>query len=153
MKRIATIIALLLLAVGASAQISNVENKMTSWKIASARAGMITLKCSETPGDKFPTFYLVINSSNQFDDPLILYLGYGEESATRTLEDLAQLAKSIGKGQRLSFTTTTPGRLHEYNVTRGGKNVLIFQEEMMAGIASVTAYELRMLRDAMPIRM
>lgn len=109
MKRFLLIIAMMLLSLGASAQISNVTTIHT---IAKFRAGKCALK------EQDDVYYLTLKSTNRYDNAIIVYLGSGKDSAVQTLKDLLDLHKSMDKRDYATFTINIEKQRFIYSVCK-----------------------------------
>ena len=137
MKRFALIIAMMFLALGASAQITNVNTKGAIKTIASFRMGMCHLKCD---GD---VYYLGLISTNKYDDPSLVYLGEGKESAIQTLTDLIELNSSMAKKESASFSINVKGREFKYHVIKYDKLNFSFINFETAGNVFLASTEMK----------
>lgn len=137
MKRLALIIAMMFLALGASAQISNVKTKEAIKDIASFRMGMCHLKCNDD------VYYLTLISTNKFDDSSIVYLGEGKESAIQTLTDLIELNQSLAKKESASFSITIKGKEFNYHVLKSDKLNFSFINFETAGSVFLASTEMK----------
>lgn len=114
MKRIAIIIALMFLAIGASAQISNVRTKAASETIVKFRSGFCSLK-HDVDRD---VYMLWLSSTNNYDSVPIVYIGQGKESALQTLKDLISLHSSMNKMDHTTFSIDIMGQKKDYSVMK-----------------------------------
>lgn len=132
MKRILLIIALAILPMVCHAQL-NVTRKVEKMeKLSSARLGLVSLN---RQGD---LFYIGLPTTNQYDDPFILYLGDGQESAMKTLEDLIGLHSTIEKGSPIVIKN---GK-HECTISKG-VGTLNLNQEGFAGYGELAKTELQ----------
>lgn len=106
---------MMFLALGASAQITNVSTRGAIKTIASFRMGMCHLNCD---GD---VYYLGLISTNKFEDSSLVYLGEGKESAIQTLTDLITLNQSMAKKESASFSINIKGKEYKYHVIKYDK--------------------------------
>lgn len=91
MKRLAFIIALLILPMVCNAQLKVLGESDQHDVLSSARMGVVSL-------DKFgDRYYICSVTTNRFDDQMMFYLGEGKESAMITLRDLIVLCSTIKK--------------------------------------------------------
>lgn len=102
-------------------------------KVSSSRMGMVSLN---RQGD---LFYIGMPTTNQFDDPIILYLGEGKESAVKTLEDLVALQGTIEKGSPVIIKNGS----HSCTISRGMGGTLAFDQEGHAGYGELAKAELQ----------
>lgn len=128
---------MMFLALGASAQISNVSTHEATKTIASFRMGLCHLRCD---GD---IYYLGLISTNKFDDPSIVYLGQGKESAIQTLTDLIELNSSMAKKESASFSINVKGKEHQYRVIKYDKLNFSFTNFETAGNVFLASTEMK----------
>lgn len=86
---IAIISAMILMPTMADAQIQK-TGKVTTKTLASVRMGFVSLRMLEPS-----TYYLAMQTTNQFDDPMLLKLGENKESAVQSLNDLIDILDSL----------------------------------------------------------
>lgn len=141
MKRIIAAIALVLLCLGAHAQINIVGVAHTD-KIMTFRSGFCGLYVND-----LDDYYVTLNTTNRFDDLFVLNIGRGWQSAVQTLADIDDLLRKIDKNDMVIFSVTTPNEIHEYTVYRYHKGVLAFHADGYAGIITLTNYELASMID------
>ena len=103
---------MMLLSLGASAQISNVTTYNAAKTIARFRAGLCALN------EREDVYYLTLISTNRYDDASIVYLGKGKDSAVQTLKDLLDLHKSMQRGDFATFTINVEMRMFKYSVSK-----------------------------------
>lgn len=139
MKKTLLLIIAMLLSLGASAQISNVKTHDAIRTIARFRSGLCSLNAD---GD---IYYLALNSTNRFDDPVLVYLGEGRDSAIQTLVDLQMLHKSMGKKSFAEFTIKVKGIEKVYKVMKADKNFFSFYDIGAAGSVYLSMKEVKPL--------
>ena len=89
MKKTLALLVALLISVGAMAQLN----------VTSAHDNTIEKLGQNLKYDSADsTYYIVLTSSNRFDDPMLLKLGKGKESAMATLKDLGGFIETAAKG-------------------------------------------------------
>ena len=59
--------------------------------LSSARMGIVRL---DRDGD---TYFMCLTTTNQYDDPFLVYIGEDKDSAVQTMKDIVSLFDSIGK--------------------------------------------------------
>lgn len=133
------IIVTILLSLGASAQISNVKTHDAIRTISRFRSGLCSLNAD---GE---TYYLTLNSTNRFDDPVIVYLGEGRDSAIQTLVDFQMLHKSMEKNSFAEFTIKAKGIERVYKVMKADKNMFSFYDIGAAGGVYLSMKEVKPL--------
>lgn len=141
MKRFILIIVLILSSLGASAQISNVKTSEAIKTITRFRYGFCSLN------DHKGVYYLGLNSSNQFDDPFLVYLGEGRESALRSLLDILDLFDGMKKGEFVEFTISVQGRDYKYRGKKSNKMSFTFYDTGLAGDVFISRGEIETLID------
>lgn len=139
MKKLLLAIAMMLLTIGASAQISNVKTQDAIKTISKFRAGVCSLN---QHGD---VFYLILKSTNKFDDSVIVYLGEGKDSAVQTLKDLQELHKSMEKGDFADFTINVMKKEIKYSVSKFDKFNFSFLDQGTAGSVFFATTEMKTL--------
>lgn len=93
MKKTLTLLALLLISMGAMAQLN----------ITSKRENTIERLTQELFFDTSDsTYYISLTTTNQFDDPMLFKLGKGKESALQTIDDLLAFMEQGEKGDVIS---------------------------------------------------
>lgn len=114
-----------------NAQLSVKSTKSDIEKIDSARAGLVRLmKHSDL-------YYITSPSSNQFDDPFIIYLGEGVESAILTTKDLISLFATLKK----DCVTIQNGK-EECRIYKG-MGTIDFHQDDYAGYCTLMKMELQ----------
>lgn len=139
MKRFLIIIAMMLLSLGASAQISNVTTYDAIHTIARFRAGLCSLNEDED------VYYLALISTNRYDDASIFYLGKGKDSAVKTLKDLLDLHKSMEKGGFATFTINVEMRKFKYSVSKFDMFNFSIHDNDIAGTIYLATSEIKNL--------
>ena len=139
MKRFLIIIAMMLLSLGASAQISNVTTHDGIHTIARFRAGLCTLNEQED------VYYLALISTNRYDDASIVYIGKGKDSAVQTLKDLLELHKSMEKGNFATFTINVEKRKFKYSVSKYDMFNFMIHDNDIAGTIYLATSEIKNL--------
>lgn len=130
---------MMFLTIGASAQISNVKTQDAIKTISKFRAGLCSLN---QHGD---VFYLILISTNKFDDSVIVYLGEGKDSALQTLRDLLELHKSMKKGDFADFTINVMKKEIKYSVSKTDKFKFSFHDQGTAGSVYFATTEMKTL--------
>lgn len=95
------VIALMTLMPMANAQIQKTGTFKTE-TIASVRMGFASLKHSDV-------YYLVLRTTNQFDDAMILFLGEDKDSAATSLKDLIDILDSL-EGNAMQYIDNGAGK-------------------------------------------
>lgn len=139
MKRFLIIIAMMLLSLGVSAQISNVTTYDGIHTIARFRAGLNSLNEDED------VYYLALISTNRYDDVSIFYLGKGKDSAVQTLKDLLDLHKSMEKGDFATFTINIEKRKIKYSVSKFDMFNFSIHDNDIAGTIYLATSEIKNL--------
>ena len=139
MKRFLIIIAMMLLSLGASAQISNVTTHDAIHTIARFRAGLNSLNEDED------VYYLALISTNRYDDVSIFYLGKGKDSAVQTLKDLLDLHKSMQRGDFATFTINVEKRKIKYSVSKFDMFNFMIHDNDIAGTIYLATSEIKNL--------
>lgn len=104
MKKALTLLALLLISMGAMAQLN----------VTSARENTIERLTQELSFDTSDsTYYIALTTSNQFDDPMLFKLGKGKESALQTIDDLLAFME---QGEKGDVITVENGFGKEYRI-------------------------------------
>lgn len=89
MKKTLTLLVALLISVGAMAQLN----------VTSAHENTIENLGQNLKYDSADSiYYIVLTTSNRFDDPMLFNLGKGKESAMATLKDLKGFIETSAKG-------------------------------------------------------
>lgn len=132
MKRILMIIALTILPMVCHAQLNVTKQVEKMEKISSSRSGLCRFM---RQGD---LFYISCPTTNHYDDPFILYVGEGLESAKQTLLDLVKLCGTIEKGAPIVITNGT----EECFVSKSAFNgSLDFKQDGYAASAAISKIE------------
>ena len=139
MKRFLIIIAMMLLSLGASAQISNVTTYDAIHTIARFRAGLCSLNEHED------VYYLALISTNRYDDASLFYLGKGKDSAVQTLKDLLDLHKSMQRGDFATFTINVEKRKIRYSVSKFDMFNFSIHDNDVAGTIYLATSEIKNL--------
>ena len=122
MKKILPILLACLIPLAATAQIT-VKGKMSYKTVKSIRMGYVKV----TQADD--RFYLVLKSTNDFEESLMVKLGTGAEQAAQTMDGIVQLFDAIDGG--VTTFSTPDGKSHD--VTRGSFGNMYFLVENTAG--------------------
>lgn len=131
MKRLAFIIALLILPMVCNAQLSVKGQGDKMEKISSTRMGACSLyKHGERYMISAPT-------SNRYDKTFVLYLGEDKESACLTLRDLILLCDNIEKDVPVYIDNGTK----TCSIHKGTMGTLAFFQDGFAGFASFSKME------------
>lgn len=129
MKRFA-LLAVAVLAVAfapcAPAQVS-VKEQYTSKTLKSIRMGYV--KVTQFSDGERSIFSLVLRSTNEFENPLSVYLGKTREQAAETMNGIVALFDTIDKG--VTVFSTPDGK--EQHVTRGLSGNMYFLPDHKAG--------------------
>ncbi len=139
MKRFLLIIAMMLLSLGASAQISNVTTYNGIHTIAKFRAGMCALK------EQDDVYYLTLKSTSRYDNAIIVYLGSGKDSAVQTLKDLLDLHKSMDKRDYATFTINIEKQRFIYSVCKYDMFNFTILDKDIAGTIYLATSEIKNL--------
>lgn len=117
MKKTLTLLALLLISMGAMAQLN----------VTSAHENTIEKLGQNLRYDTADsTYYIVLTSSNRFDYPMLFKLGKGKESAMETLKDLGDFIETAAKGDIINVDNGfgkqyTLGKYDKFNIMVMGK--------------------------------
>ena len=130
---------MMLLSLGASAQLSNVTTHDAIHTIARFRAGLNSLNEDED------VYYLALISTNRYDDISIFYLGKGKDSAVQTLKDLLDLHKSMEKGDFATFTINVEKRKIKYSVSKFDMFNFSIHDNDIAGTIYLATSEIKNL--------
>lgn len=120
----------------ANAQIK-VTSKVSTERLLSIRMGFIELKYNGS-------YYLMMSTTNRFDDPIILLLGKDKEEAMQTLQSLIDITTSIKKGDCVTIQNAS----EELQIYRYAKNTISIYSEGRAGSANTNKSELTRCLDA-----
>jgi putative component of toxin-antitoxin plasmid stabilization module len=93
MKKALTLLALLLISVGAMAQLNVTSQRENTIE-------KITQELFYNTSDS--AYYIALTTSNQFDDYMMFKLGKGKESALQTIDDLLAFMEQGEKGDVIS---------------------------------------------------
>ena len=126
----------MLMPMMAEAQIKITEKSNTQ-KLMTIRMGKINLFFDND-------YYLALETSNQFDDPMILPLGKDKKTAIETLENLIDIVASIKKGDAIKIESAYE---REFRIYRSAKNTISIHSDGYAGFAYTTKAELTRLLD------
>ena len=130
MKKTLALLALLIISVGAMAQLNvtaQIDN--TTEKLGQE----IWYNATDS------TYYLTLATTNQFDKPMLLKLGKGKQSATQTLKDLKSLISTLSKGDDVIIDN---GYGRQYTITKYDNKNLIITAEGYAGHRFIWAMKL-----------
>lgn len=130
---------MMFLTLGASAQISKVKTQDAVKTITKFRTGLCSLN------EHNDIYYLGLKSTNKFDDPVIVYLGEGQDSALQTLKDLLELHGSMEKGAFAEFTITIKGKDYDYKVSKYDRFNFTFNNFGTAGSVFFATTEMKTL--------
>lgn len=133
---IALIAALAFLPTIAEAQIS-VTSKSNNEKLLSIRMGFITLNYDGS-------YYLGMQTTNQFDNHMILPLGKTKEEAIKTVQALIDITTTIAKGDCITIESVygTKFRIYRY-----AKNTITIHADGYAGYSNTNKNELTRILD------
>ena len=130
MKKTLTLLALLLISMGAMAQLN----------VTSQRENTIVNIGQELRYDTADsTYYLVLATSNQFDDAMVFKLGKGKESAYQTLNDLKQFLATSQKGDAIDVDN---GFGEIYTIKKYNDKNLMFTAKGYAGYRFIWAMKM-----------
>lgn len=139
MKKYVFILAAILLAIPASAQL-NIKAKGSSKPIGSVRTGIINVFQTDS------LFYISLKTDNSFDEPGVFDLGKGKEAAFATIDDMIQLI-SEGETGEIYQVDGGHGRTVNLSVTKQlGVRILTFSFPGCAGQQSMSKGELEKVR-------
>lgn len=139
MKRILILLAVILAAVPATAQL-RVKAKAESKQIGTIRTGIIRI--SQDEGG----IYMAMTTDNQFDDPGIFNLGPDREGAAATIDDLLGILEE-GDTDAMLSVESSPGHTCFVSVTKQlGVKVVRFAFDNCAGTQSMSKGELEKAR-------
>lgn len=137
MKRIIIALIIILCPLIAPAQIT--VNKGASLKVeqlTSARMGMFRLcRIGED-------YYMIIPSTNPYEDGISVDLGVGKESALQTLRDLVSLYDTLKDGEFVTFSVDMGTHKPSFTVTRGLLGAMRFSQSYSAGVYETSKAEL-----------
>lgn len=133
-------LALALAFIDAGAQITVKSQREASTVITRFRSGVCSLR-----KDQDGLYYLVLVSSNRFDDPAIVFVGDSGESAAETLSGIADLIDSMKKGDSVKFDVMDT---FEYEVYKHNALSSSFSIKGYAGSIWITPNELRKCSEA-----
>lgn len=139
MKRVISIIVMMLISIGAFAQISSVKTQDSIKTITRFRGGHCSLNVQ---GD---IYYISLISTNRFDSPTFVYLGEGKDSAIQTLKDLQELHASMEKGDFADFSIKAMGKEFNYKVTKFDRFNFSFYDVGAAGSVYFATTEMKTL--------
>lgn len=124
-------------------QLYQIEKEPKSETILKLRGN--TVRLTKT-GSKY---FIVLPTSNRFDDPFIIMLGDGEESIS-TIDQMINWVDSLQNNE--SVTAMNVGRKLSINKRSGmGTSVLYLQMDGYAGIAGITKKELVKIREKLTV--
>ncbi len=139
LKKLLLTVLMLSVAFVASAQISNVKTRESSTVISKFRMGLCSLNVRED------LYYLGLISTNKLEDPVVVYLGVGKESALQTLKDLLDLHSTMSNGESTKFTINLNGLAEPYRVVKFDKFNFTFEDMNRAGNIYLAAAEIKTL--------
>ena len=140
MKRIFLLLTLLVMfPLLGNAQLNVKKQTSKIETIATARAGYFSLKVQDD------LYFIVTNTTNQFDDPFIILLGEGKESALQTLNDLVSLCGNIEDGSTIVIQN---GEM-DCTISNGLMGGISFRMDSHAGYASTSKAELNKMIKAL----
>lgn len=131
MKKLAVIIALIIVPMVCNAQLSVKGQGEKMEKIASTRMGACNLY---KHGD---VYFISVPTTNRFDSNFILYLGEDKESTCLTLRDLIVLCDTIEKDTPIYINNRTKS----CSIHKGSMGTLAFFQDGYAGFASFSKME------------
>lgn len=105
--------------------------------ILSIRLGFIDLNYDGS-------YYLAMETTNQFDDPLILPLGKSKQKAMETIESLINITTTIKKEDTITIMTLYG---EEFRIYKHGKNIISIDADYRAGYSNITKAELKRILD------
>lgn len=138
MKKIIMIVITMMMLIPsvANSQIK-VTGKVSTEKLLSIRMGFIELKYDGS-------YYLLMSTTNRFDDPIILLLGKDKEEAMQTLQSLIDITTSIQKGECITIENAA----EELRIYRQAKNTILIFTNGRAGNSNTNKAELTRCLDA-----
>lgn len=121
MKKTLTLLVMLLISVGAMAQLN-----VTSAHESPIENLSENLRYDSTDN----TYYIVLTSSNRFDDRMFLKLGKGKESAMATLKDLGGIIETAAMEDFINVDT---GFGEQYTLSKFDKSSIMVMGKGYAG--------------------
>lgn len=141
MRKFLLFMTFLSLCTVSNAQISEISTTAGSQRLGGFRSGVAAVMSRD--GE----IYLLLPSTNQFDDYFSFVLGKDKESALQTLDDLENLFASKNNGDYVSFQTCDGKYTYEafvgYTFGVGGLN---FEADWYAGEIGFSASEIPRVR-------
>ena len=123
-------------------QLYIIEKEPKSETILKLRGNTVRLTKTESK------YWVVLPTSNRFDDPFIILLGDGEEESVATIDQMINLIDNLQTDE--GVTAMNAGRELSINKRSGmGTSVLYLQMDGYAGIAGITGKELVKIRKKM----
>ena len=123
-------------------QLYIIEKEPKSETILKLRGNTVRLTKTESK------YWVVLPTSNRFDDPFIILLGDGEEESVATIDQMINLIDNLQNDE--GVTAMNAGRELSINKRSGmGTSVLYLQMDGYAGIAGITGKELVKIRKKM----
>lgn len=141
MRKLALIIVLLLVSLGASAQIKNVKITEKIETIARFR----TMTCSLC--HHLGLYYVSLTSTSSVDDSFLFVLGDTRESSVQTLVDLESLVNRMEEGETATFDIEVKGTDKGYKIYKNGKTSIWFSSDGYAGYMVYTISEMDLCID------
>ena len=138
-KLVFTTLIAVILTIPAFSQIKiqdETNNKTT--KIASVRAGNVSLQHSANLG-----YYIVLSTSNRFDDPVLLGLGKDKDAASLSIASFMNMYdKADEYTADISDAFQQKIDIRKWGAPRKGTLTFTVRETVQAGIASIHRIEM-----------
>ena len=135
-KLVIILIALLSFGAMANAQIQ-VTHKSSIQTLTSVRLGFISLMTNDGH------FYLSFQTSNQFDDSMIIKLGEDKKEAIETLQSFISIIVSMKKGDSVTINSANK----EFRLYRYAKNTILIFADGYAGNSNTNKAEMEKFLD------
>lgn len=123
-------------------QLYQIEKKPQTETLLKLRGNTVRLEKTES------RYWIVLPTSNRFDDPFFILLGDGKEESISTIDQMINLIDNLQNDE--SITAMNAGRELSINKRSGmGSSVLYLQMDGYAGIAGIMKKELVKIRKKM----
>lgn len=143
MKKIIIIALMAMFAMPTMAQIRISTQKTELEVVTKFSGGMRKLYYTADTG-----YCLSLTTSNQFDDPFLIYIGETKQEAIESLDSFSYLIDNLKKGDNTSFTDLSGREISvSFDLFMGGK-LLWFSADGYAGQSSIIPKEITKIKEA-----
>ena len=147
MKKFIIFIMCAFFALPSMAQIQiQMTDKTVHDNVTKFRAG--TQKLTYTSSNDYSGYMIVLTTTNQFDDPFIIFIGENANIAIESLNGLFYLCNNLKKGEFVDFDDCLGQSIHVMYSKMFGAQYISLSKQGCAGSAYITKKEIEILIDA-----